>query len=52
MRIASLAITNFRGVKSGHILFRKHTVLVGANNTGNPPLTRLPPEELCPKSSR
>ncbi|BEV17789.1 AAA family ATPase [Herbaspirillum sp. DW155] len=34
MRIASLAITNFRGIKSAHILFRKHTVLVGANNTG------------------
>lgn len=34
MRIASLAITNFRGIHSGHILFRKHTVLVGANNTG------------------
>nr|WP_198981119.1 AAA family ATPase [Herbaspirillum sp. ASV7] len=34
MRIASLAISNFRGVKTGHILFREHTVLVGANNTG------------------
>ncbi|MAF02082.1 MAG: chromosome partitioning protein [Herbaspirillum sp.] len=34
MRIASLAITNFRGIRSGHILFREHTVLVGANNTG------------------
>lgn len=34
MRIVSLSISNFRGIKSGHILFRKHTVLVGANNTG------------------
>ncbi|BEV17785.1 AAA family ATPase [Herbaspirillum sp. DW155] len=34
MRIASLEITNFRGVREAHIVFQKHTVLVGANNTG------------------
>lgn len=34
MRVASLALENFRGIKSGFINFRQHTVLVGANNTG------------------
>ncbi len=34
MRVASLALENFRGIKNGFIIFRQHTVLVGANNTG------------------
>lgn len=34
MRVTSLAIENFRGVRTGSIRFKKHTVLVGSNNTG------------------
>lgn len=34
MRVTSLIIENFRGVRSGVVHFREHTVLVGANNTG------------------
>lgn len=34
MRVASLALENFRGIKKGFINFRQHTVLVGGNNTG------------------
>lgn len=34
MRVASLKIDNFRGVRSGFVRFGKHPVLVGDNNTG------------------
>jgi putative ATP-dependent endonuclease of OLD family len=34
MRIATLKIENFRGVRAGFIRFGKHPVLVGDNNTG------------------
>mgnify|MGYP003121073734 CR=1 FL=1 len=34
MRIAKLEIENFRGIKSGEIVFGDHPVLVGTNNTG------------------
>ena len=34
MEIASLKITNFRGVRDGIVCFSPHTVLVGANNCG------------------
>lgn len=34
MRVASLALDNFRGIRTGLIHFKQHTVLVGANNTG------------------
>jgi len=34
MRVANLALENFRGIKTGKIHFRQHTVLIGANNTG------------------
>ena len=34
MKIAALSIENFRGIKSGKVVFRDHTVLVGPNNSG------------------
>ena len=34
MRVTSLAIENFRGVREGLIQFKKNTVLIGANNAG------------------
>ena len=34
MKIAALTIENFRGVRSGQVVFRDHTVLVGPNNSG------------------
>lgn len=34
MRIVKITIKNFRGIKDGEILFPKHGVLVGDNNTG------------------
>lgn len=34
MRVAALGIENFRGIRSGKVTFRDHTVLVGPNNCG------------------
>lgn len=34
MRVASLEIKNFRGIKEGFVRFQKHPVLIGGNNTG------------------
>ena len=34
MKVALLSIENFRGIRSGKIQFRDHTVLVGPNNSG------------------
>lgn len=34
MRVATLRIENFRGVRAGFVRFGKHPVLVGDNNTG------------------
>lgn len=34
MRIVSLRIENFRGIREGFVLFAPHTVFVGANNCG------------------
>jgi len=34
MRVVSLKIKNFRGIRSGFVCFGKHPVLVGDNNTG------------------
>jgi putative ATP-dependent endonuclease of the OLD family len=34
MRVATLKIENFRGVRSGFVRFGKHPVLIGDNNTG------------------
>jgi len=34
MRVVSLKIENFRGIRSGFVCFGKHPVLVGDNNTG------------------
>ena len=34
MRVATLKIENFRGIRSGFVRFGKHPVLVGDNNTG------------------
>jgi putative ATP-dependent endonuclease of OLD family len=34
VRICELRIDNFRGIKSGHVRFGRHSVLVGANNAG------------------
>ena len=34
MRIAKLKIENFRGIRSGNVQFRDHTVLIGPNNSG------------------
>ncbi|MGC8476942.1 MAG: ATP-dependent nuclease [Acetobacteraceae bacterium] len=34
MQIADLRIENFRGIRSGHVRFDQHSVLVGPNNCG------------------
>lgn len=34
MRIARLEIINFRGIKKANLVFPKHSVLIGDNNTG------------------
>ena len=34
MRIQILDIKNFRGIASGHVIFKKHSLLVGGNNIG------------------
>lgn len=34
MKVALLSIENFRGIRSGKVQFRDHTVLVGPNNSG------------------
>ncbi len=34
MQIADLRIENFRGIKTGHVRFGKHNVLIGPNNCG------------------
>ena len=34
MRIANLKINNFRGISSADLIFPKHVVLIGDNNTG------------------
>lgn len=34
MKVALLEIYNFRGIRSGKIQFRDHTVLIGPNNSG------------------
>lgn len=34
VKVALLSIENFRGIRSGKIQFRDHTVLVGPNNSG------------------
>ena len=34
MRVAALSIQNFRGIRSGKVIFRDHTVLVGPNSSG------------------
>ncbi len=34
MRVVSLKIENFRGIREGFVRFGKHPVLVGDNNTG------------------
>jgi putative ATP-dependent endonuclease of the OLD family len=34
MQLALLEISNFRGVKTGRVAFDRHSVLVGANNSG------------------
>jgi predicted ATPase len=34
MRVTSIKIENFRGIRSGFVCFGKHSVLVGDNNTG------------------
>jgi putative ATP-dependent endonuclease of OLD family len=34
MQIADLRIENFRGIRSGHVRFGQHSVLVGPNNCG------------------
>lgn len=34
MRIQILDIKNFRGIASGHVIFKKHSLLVGDNNIG------------------
>lgn len=34
MKIALLEIENFRGIKSGKVVFRDHSVLIGPNNSG------------------
>ena len=33
MRVASLKIQNFRGIREGYVQFKKHPVLIGDNNT-------------------
>src|SRR5262249_10257998 len=34
MQVALLQIENFRGIRSGKVQFRDHTVLIGPNNSG------------------
>src|SRR3990172_13176498 len=34
MQICQLQIQNFRGIKTSHLIFPKHVVLIGDNNTG------------------
>ena len=34
MQVSQIQIENFRGIRSGTIRFREHTVLIGANNCG------------------
>lgn len=34
MRVSSLTIENFRGVRSGRVSFKQHPILVGPNNSG------------------
>jgi putative ATP-dependent endonuclease of OLD family len=34
MRVATLRIENFRGIRTGFVRFGKHPVLIGGNNTG------------------
>ena len=34
MRVACLKVQNYRGIKHAEILFPKHAVLIGDNNTG------------------
>jgi putative ATP-dependent endonuclease of the OLD family len=34
MKVAALTIENFRGIRSGKVVFHDHSVLVGPNNTG------------------
>jgi putative ATP-dependent endonuclease of OLD family len=34
MRVALLKIENFRGIKKGLISFKKHTLIIGTNNSG------------------
>ena len=34
MQVSQIQIENFRGIKSGTVRFRQHTVLIGANNCG------------------
>jgi putative ATP-dependent endonuclease of OLD family len=34
MQLAALSIHNFRGIRHGHLKFRRHNVFVGANNCG------------------
>lgn len=34
MRVASLKVENFRGIREGYVRFKSHPVLIGDNNTG------------------
>jgi len=34
MRVAKLKIENFRGIREGEVIFKKHPVLIGSNNAG------------------
>ncbi len=34
MKIALLEIDNFRGIRTGKVVFADHTVLIGPNNSG------------------
>ena len=34
MRVSSLKIENFRGIRDGFVRFNKHAVLIGDNNAG------------------
>jgi hypothetical protein len=34
MRICKIDLSNFRGIKTGSVVFPSHAVLLGANNTG------------------
>ena len=37
MRVSSLKIENFRGIRDGFVRFNKHAVLIGDNNAGTLP---------------